>query len=254
VAADLRGFARAGAFGCAAIAVLTVQSTAGLRSARAVASRELMAQIREATLQQDIRCLKTGALGSSDNVRALTRWLSSHREVPVVVDPVMMPTRSTRAGARLLARDALRDMRALVSRATLVTANAGEAAALVGAEVTTVAQARAAAVALCAMGARAALVKGGHLRGRDSVDVLALGGNSPRVVLLRASRLHLPPLHGGGCVHAALIAGRLAVHSRRYRVAPVATILDVVRWARRVHRRALLRVVDVGGPMGVLVP
>jgi hydroxymethylpyrimidine/phosphomethylpyrimidine kinase len=253
VAADLRAFSRAGAFGCAAIAVITVQSTAGLRAAHPVGSRQLLAQLREVAEYQRVGAIKIGALGSRDNVLAVTRWLSSFSpgaRAPVVLDPVMLPTRG---GARLLAAHALDAMRALVAEASLVTANAGEAAALVGERVTTVSEARAAALGLCAMGARAALVKGGHLRGQEATDVLVLGGPRPRVHVLGATRLRLPPLHGGGCVLASLIAGRLAVDTR-YAAAPMPSVLRAVRWARIVHRRALSRAADVGGPMAVLVP
>jgi hydroxymethylpyrimidine/phosphomethylpyrimidine kinase len=250
IAADLRAFAAAGAFGCAAIAVLTVQSTAGLVSTRAVPSQQLTAQVREVVRHQRVASVKVGALGSRENVRAVTRWLVGHPQLPTVVDPVMLPTRGH---ARLLAADALEAMRALVGRASLVTANAHEAALLVGREVATVAQARTAALALCAMGAHAALVKGGHLEGPEAVDVLALrkGG---RVILLRARRLRLRPLHGGGCVHASLVAGRLAVDGTAYRKDPMDAVIRAVRWARRVHHRALARAVDVGGPMRVLLP
>jgi hydroxymethylpyrimidine kinase/phosphomethylpyrimidine kinase len=255
ILADLRGFAAAGAFGCAAIAVVTVQSTAGLRSARAVDARELIAQIREVTAHQRVGCVKVGALGSRENVVAVTRWARTSR-IPIVVDPVMLPTRG-RGGARLLDVDALDAMRALVAEATLVTANAPEAAALVGAQVESVEEARLAALALSRMGARAVLVKGGHVlvgAGRDAVDVLVVPGSRP--VVMRSRRLELGPLHGGGCVLAALIAGKLAMGSGSGRrpVVTEAAIVGAVRWARRVHRRALASLVDVGGPMRVLVP
>ncbi len=253
IAADLRAFTAAGAFGCAAIAVLTVQSTAGLVSTRALPSAQLTAQIREVVRHQRVASVKVGALGSRENVRAMARWLLDHPRLPTVVDPVMLPTLRADPRARLLAADALDAMRALVGRASLVTANAHEAALLVGSEVATVAQARSAALALCAMGAHAALVKGGHLEGPEAVDVLALG-TAGRLILLRAPRLRLPPVHGGGCVHASLIAGRLAVDGTAYRKDPMEAVLRAVRWARRVHHRALERAVDVGGPMRVLLP
>jgi hydroxymethylpyrimidine kinase/phosphomethylpyrimidine kinase len=253
ILADLRGFAAAGAFGCAVVAVVTVQSTAGLRSARAVDAKELLAQIREVTAHQRVRCVKVGALGSRDNVVAVTRWARKSR-IPMVVDPVMLPTRG-RGGSRLLDRDALDAMRALVAEATLVTANAPEAAALVGARVESVSEARSAALALCAMGARSALVKGGHLQGgagREVVDILAMQGVRQPCVM-RARRFKLGPVHGGGCVLASLVAGRIAAGAGS-RAVTLEAVLDAVRWARRVHRRALLRALDVGGPMRVLVP
>ncbi len=172
LAADLRAFAAAGAFGCAAVAVVTVQSTAGLVAARPVAAREVVAQAAEVLRHQRVRAVKLGALGSEANVRAVARLLARHARVPVVVDTPMLPTRGT---GRLLARRALAAVREeLLPRATLVTVNAAEAHALAGEPVRTVGEAHDAARALVRAGARAALVKGGHLGGPSAIDVLAL--------------------------------------------------------------------------------
>ena len=129
-----------------------------------------------------------GALGLLENVRAVARWLRRTPGVPVVVDPVMI---ATRGRSRLLAGSALAAMRdRLVPCATVVTANAPEAAALTGQRVRTLAEARVAARRLVEMGARAALVKGGHLKvRRDAVDVLAVGDD---LVELRSRRIRFP--------------------------------------------------------------
>jgi hydroxymethylpyrimidine/phosphomethylpyrimidine kinase len=246
IAADLRAFAAAGAFGCAVVALLTVQSTSGLVSSRPVPSRVVLAQAREVVHRQRVRAIKTGALGSVDNVRAVARWLRTQRLVAIVVDPVMLPSQGR---GRLLSERALAALRdELLPRASLVTANAPEAEAILERRVTRIADARDAALAMCALGAGAALVKGGHLQGKLAVDVLAVGG---RVFELSAKRMALPPLHGGGCVLASLIAGRLAVDERGE---PGPRMLRAVRWARVVHRAALARSWDVGGTSRVLVP
>jgi len=248
VAADLRAFHAAGVFGCAAIAVVTVQSTDGMLSSRPVASALVVAQAEEVVRAQRVRAIKLGALGSLGNVRAVASWLARNGGVPLVLDPVMLPTRGT---PRLLAARATRELATLLlPLSTLVTANAPEAAALTGLAVDSVDDARRAARRLVAMGAAAALVKGGHLgREVDAVDVLALGPR--RVVELRSRRLALGPTHGTGCVLASLIAGLLAagdgpVTGRRLEGAVLA--------ARRIHQRALRRAVDVGGAALVLAP
>ena len=245
LAADLRAFSMAGAFGCAAAAVLTVQSTSGLRSARAVSAREMIAQANEVTLHQDVRALKSGALGSVANVRALATWAKRHAELPLVIDTVMLPTRGR---SRLLAASALHDVKSsLIPRAWLVTANAPEAEALTQARVTTVREARVAAIAIRGMGARAVLVKGGHLGGPHAIDVLAIDDD---VVELRGPRISLAPVHGGGCMLASLIAGRLAVSGER----TSAGMIAAVRWAKKVHHRLLVNARDVGGELRVLMP
>ena len=242
VVADLRAFAAAGAFGCAAVAVMTVQSTRGLVSARAVPAREVVAQVREVMRVQRVRAIKVGALGSRANVRAVGELLRAARGVAAVVDTPMLPTRGR---ARLLAEGAVSTVRdALLPYAALVTVNVAEAEALTGLRVATVSDAHDAALALCRLGARAALVKGGHLAGSSAIDVLALGGDAGSVIELRAKRLPLAASHGTGCTFASLVAGRIA--------ATDATIVDAVRWAKRVHHGALSRTRDVGGTMRVV--
>jgi hydroxymethylpyrimidine/phosphomethylpyrimidine kinase len=249
IAADLRAFAAAGAFGCAALAVVTVQSTAGLRAARAIAPREVAAQAGEVLRHQRVRAVKVGALGSEANVRALAAVLARHRGVPVVLDTPMAPTRGN--GARLLARRALVALRdELLPRATLVTANVDEVQALVGERVRTVGEAHDAARALVRAGARAALVKGGHLAGSSAIDVLALR-DGDEVVELRARRLPIGETHGTGCTFASLVAGKLAVRAGAQ--VDAAGLVAAIRWAKRVHHAALARAVDVGGAMRALM-
>jgi hydroxymethylpyrimidine/phosphomethylpyrimidine kinase len=246
IAADLRAFAAAGAFGCAVVALLTVQSTSGLVSSRPVPSRFVLAQAREVVRRQRVGAIKTGALGSVENVRAVASWLRTQSRVATVVDPVMLPSRGR---GRLLSDRALAALRdELLPGVFLVTPNAEEAQAILERRVTRIADACDAALALCALGARAALVKGGHFEGKFATDVLAVGD---KLFELSAPRIAFPPLHGGGCVLASLVAGRLAVDSRGE---PGPRVVRAVRWARAAHRAALARPWDVGGPSRVLIP
>jgi len=249
IVADLRAFAAAGVFGCAALAVLTVQSTAGLRSVHALPASEVLAQASEVLRHQRVRAVKIGALGSQANVRAVARLLGRYGDIPVVVDTPMRPTRGK---APLLAERALAALRdELLPRATLVTVNLDEAGLLVGEAVRTVGEAHDAARALARTGARAVLVKGGHLRSAShpsAIDVLAIGDE---VVELRARRLNLPSVHGTGCTLASLVAGRLAVRDGSRLEAD--GLVSAIRWAKHVHHAALGRAVDVGGSMRALV-
>ena len=188
--ADLRAFAAASVWGCGAVAVVTVQSTAGLRSSHPVPSRQLIGQIRELCQHQKIRCIKIGALGSRGNVEAVTRFLRTRQpKVPVVLDPVTRSTRGAR-GARLLEDDATHALSNMIELATVITPNIDEAEAILGVQITSLGDAESAARALVERGARAALVKGGHLktnrRGSLVIDVLAVG---KRIVHLRAPRV-----------------------------------------------------------------
>jgi hydroxymethylpyrimidine/phosphomethylpyrimidine kinase len=245
IIADLRAFAAAGVFGCAAIALWTVQSTKGLRKVRALQARDLSAQAAEILRHQRVRAIKVGALGTAQNVRAVARLCSRRRDIPLVLDVPMLPSEGRARLLELRAVPALR--KELMPRATLVTVNVPEAETLAQARIESAAHARLAARALLDTGARAVLVKGGHLTGESATDVLALDGD---VIEIRSPRLNLPPVHGTGCTFASLIAARLAKEPiPRDRRALVAAI----RWAKRVHHAALQTAVDTGEGQAVLV-
>ena len=252
ILADARAIARTGAFASAAVAVLTVQSTSGMRSATAVGRAELIAECTEVVKHQYVRAIKVGALGSYENTRAIGDFLAIHRDIPAVVDTVMVPTRGR---ARLLEEKAIATLRdRVLPRAALVTVNAPEAQVLTGARVTRLDEAYAAVLALLKRGARAVLLKGGHLGGKHAVDLLGVATKkAPRLIELTAPRLELAPFHGGGCVLASLIAGRLAMSEEDYESDAETALVDAVVWSKKKHHAALKRVIDVGGDLRVVV-
>lgn len=265
--ADARAITHAGAFACGAVAVVTVQSTSGMRSARAVPKAELLAQANEVVKHQRVAAFKVGALGSEENTRAVADFLGVHRGLPAVVDTVMMPSRGR---ARLLEEKAVAALRdRLLPRAALVMCNAPEAEVLTGRRVTRLDEAHDAALALLKLGARAVLVKGGHLGGAHAKDLLALAPAVPperpsmrsikaayerrataaEVIEITAPRIKLAATHGGGCVLASLVAGRLAALGSS---GDSASLAEAVRWAKPLHHEALAASTDVGGEMRVL--
>lgn len=250
LAADLRAFAAAGVWGNAVCAALTVQSTRGVRKVRAVGAELVIEQAREVLADARVRAIKTGALGSAANVRAVIALINEHARVPSVVDPVMLPSRkSGRDGAqRSLHGTNTAPLRELASLATLVTPNLAETAALLQLDVSAE-DAPEAARALVEAGARAALVKGGHGGGDESVDWLALRGG--RLVRIARPRRATPPLHGTGCTLASLIAGRLAARAGRGAPSDEA-IVEAARWARARLDRAISRPLAVGAGLRVL--
>lgn len=258
VLADARAVGHAGAFACAAVAVLTVQSTSGMRSATPVARAELIAECTEVVKHQRVRAFKLGALGNEENARAVGDFIAIHRTIPAVVDTVMVPTRGR---ARLLEERAVSALRRRVlPHAALVTANAPEAEVLTGMRVTRLDEAHDAALAILKLGCGAVLLKGGHLGGPHAVDLLAVapregGARRPtaaRVIELAAPRLKMPPLHGGGCSLASLVAARLALSADDWAADPEGVVAEAVRWSKTEHHEALLRARDVGGDLRVL--
>jgi hydroxymethylpyrimidine/phosphomethylpyrimidine kinase len=240
LAADLRAFRAAEVFGAGVITLTTVQSTNGIRSARPLPSDVVVEMAREVLRHQDVRAIKTGALGSVANVRAIATLLRRHRDTPQVIDPVMV---ASRGGARLVepkALDALR--KELLPGVTLVTPNVPEAEALTKRRIDNLADARAAAVAICDLGAKAVLVKGGHLSGSRAIDVFATAAGETHE--FSAERLPIRTrIHGGGCTLASLIAGRLAAGDE---------LLEAIQWSKRTLHRGLRALCNVGGHLRVI--
>jgi len=156
---------------------------------------------------EDLRpaAVKTGMLGSADLVQTVAQAIRRHAFVNYVLDPVMVAT----SGDRLLHQDAEQLIaRELIPLATLVTPNLDEARILVGADVATVEAMEDAARAILKMGARGALVKGGHMSGDRVVDVLATGEGMRRFA---QPKLPTTSTHGTGCTLSAAVAAGLAL-------------------------------------------
>lgn len=203
IQADLKTFHHFGAYGMAAVTLLTVQNTVAISSVRVLDPDFVMAQI--AAVLEDIppRAAKTGALGSPEIVDALT-MMAPKFEFPLVVDPVF----SSGGGKTFLDEDAIRLFRrALISRAYLVTPNVPEAEILAEREIHDVRGMEQAAVSIGKLGAKHVLVKGGHLPGEASTDVLYTDGSLHRFT---AARIPSQQGHGTGCVLSAAITAMLA--------------------------------------------
>lgn len=202
IQADLKTFHQHGVYGEAALTLLTVQNTVGVSRVEFLSPDFVVEQIRAVVSDIPPQAAKTGALGNAAIVEAVAAEASSFA-FPLVVDPVMI----SKHGASLLAEEARRALEVcLLPRAALVTPNLHEAAALTGREVTSVEEMREAARRLHGMGARAVLVKGGHLVGA-AVDLLFDGSAFEEFTGERFDTRHT---HGTGCSYAAAITARLA--------------------------------------------
>jgi len=202
IQADLKTFHRFGVYGEAAITLITVQNTTRVSRVEIMPPSLVTEQI-EAVLE-DIppAASKTGALGSEEVVAAVARLAAGFR-FPLVVDPVMI----SKHGAALLPDAAARALRErLLPLAALITPNLPEAEALTGMPVRDVEEMRRAARRLCEMGARAALIKGGHLEG-CATDVLFDGAEWSEFPAPRVETRHT---HGAGCTYSAAITAGLA--------------------------------------------
>jgi hydroxymethylpyrimidine/phosphomethylpyrimidine kinase len=202
VQADLKTFHQFGAYGEAAITLLTVQNTVRVSRVQVLPPWLVLEQI--AAVIEDIppAAAKTGALGSAEVVEAVARAAAGW-SFPLVVDPVMI----SKHGLPLLPQDAIGIVRGkLLRRAALVTPNVPEAEALAGMKIVTLNDMREAAAAIHRLGAGAVLIKGGHLAG-DATDVL-YDGREWRD--FPGERIETPHTHGTGCTYSAAITAGLA--------------------------------------------
>jgi hydroxymethylpyrimidine/phosphomethylpyrimidine kinase len=203
VGADLRVFHQAGVDGRAVLALLTAQGAQGVTRAVPVEAALVEAQIAALLIEGRPGAVKTGALGSEANVRAIARSLGSAGLAPIV-DPVILSS----SGHALLDAGGVRALRdVLLPIARLVTPNAPEAEALTGERVEDVASAERAGRAILARGAAAVLVKGGHLEGAECIDVLVTPSGTRLYTAPRSARRDI---RGTGCSLSAAITALLA--------------------------------------------
>lgn len=202
IQADLRTFAALGVFGTSAITAVTAQSTRGVFGFDAVRPALVAEQIRAVLDDFPIAYAKTGMVASREVVEAIRAALDG-REVGLVVDPVMV----AKAGEKLLDDGAIAAVKErLLPKALLVTPNLPEAEVLSGRAIHRVEDQVCAAKDLIALGARAALVKGGHAE-HDPVDVLVTEEGELRLPVRRIETRHT---HGTGCTLSAAITAFLA--------------------------------------------
>lgn len=206
IQADLKTFAALGCFGMTAITALTAQNTQGVRAIHGVPPAMLRDQIDAVMEDMGADAVKVGMLHSPEIVRAVAEAMDRHSLKNIVLDPVMVAT----SGAVLIDQPAIEVLvRELFPRALLVTPNLDEVALLVGRPIQNADDMEAAAHQLQAMGARAVLVKGGHLPGDTVMDLLLMASGEKH--WMHAPRILCANTHGTGCTLSSSIAAGLAL-------------------------------------------
>lgn len=238
IQADIKAVTAMGAFAATAITALTAQNTEGVHGVVPVEPAFIAQQVEVVLTDIGADALKTGMLHSAEVITTVAAALTRHApSVPLVVDPVMV----AKGGHRLLlteAETALRDT--LLPMAAVVTPNLPEAEVLAGFPVRSEADMKRAAEKLAALGARAVLLKGGHLEGDRVVDLLLQDGRIERFEDARIASRHT---HGTGCTLASAIAAGLAQKM---------SLSDAVRRARAYVREAIATAPGFGRGHGPL--
>ena len=204
VQADIKAVTMLGGFAATAITAVTIQNTLGVHGVHPLPLEVIEAQARAVLDDIGADALKTGMLGSVAVVEAVAGLIDYAGNVPTVVDPVMI----AKGGSPLLEDRAVEAVRRLmVPRAALLTPNAPEAEALTGIAVADLDGQRRAGEALLEMGARAVLMKGGHVPGETVIDLLLTRDGE---TVLESERIDTRHTHGTGCTLASACAAGIA--------------------------------------------
>ncbi|MCF8532435.1 MAG: bifunctional hydroxymethylpyrimidine kinase/phosphomethylpyrimidine kinase [Reyranella sp.] len=239
IQADIKAVTAMNAFAATAITALTAQNTKGVHGVVPIDPAFIVQQIEVVLEDIGADAFKTGMLHSTEVIGAVAGAISRLApSIPLVVDPVMV---ASKGAHRLLLSDAEAAMRdVLLPMATLLTPNLPEAEVLAGAPVRSEADMRRAAERLARLGARAVLMKGGHLEGNRVIDLLFHDGGFDR---FEDARIQSRNTHGTGCTLASAIAAGLAQKL---------SLRDAVARARGYVRAAIETAPGYGGGLGPL--
>jgi hydroxymethylpyrimidine/phosphomethylpyrimidine kinase len=239
IVADLKTFEAHGVWGTTAIVAVTAQNTLGVQAFATLDPALVRQQILSVATDIGVDAVKTGMLATAELVEAVAGALREAGTPPLVVDPVFV----SKHGDTLLADDAVGALRrVLLPIAAVVTPNLPEAAALAGIAIERREDMVAAAEVLAGDGVGTVVVKGGHLEGATSPDLVWTAGEAH---WLEAPRLPGRHTHGTGCVLSAAICAGLA-----HGMDPI----DACVAAKRFVERAIAAGVELGAGVGPVDP
>ncbi|MFZ5863906.1 MAG: bifunctional hydroxymethylpyrimidine kinase/phosphomethylpyrimidine kinase [Nitrospirota bacterium] len=240
VQGDIKAMAANGAFGLSVVVAVTAQNTTTISRIHPMPRDVIESQLDAVFSDFAIAAVKTGMLYSAEIVRTVAERLRKHGSPRLVVDPVMVAS----TGVRLLEPGAVTALiHDLMPLAEVVTPNVPEAEALTGMRVATIDDARAAARKVHQLGARAVLLKGGHLSEAPGTDVLFDGATW---TVIPGEWIDSPHTHGTGCAYSAAITAHLAKG---------ADLVAAVRAAKSYITEAIRHGLAIGhgkGPMDLL--
>jgi hydroxymethylpyrimidine kinase/phosphomethylpyrimidine kinase/thiamine-phosphate diphosphorylase len=205
IQADIKTITLLGSYACSVLTALTAQNTRGVTSIHGLPPTFVIEQLETVLTDIPVNVIKTGMLHTPAIISALAENLAERRTlIPLVIDPVMV----AKGGAALMERDAAYVfIEQLLPQAYLLTPNLPEAERLLNSQICSTADMELAARRLYDMGAANVLIKGGHLTGSHSIDVLFDGNECYHYT---AERVFTSNTHGTGCTYASAISACLA--------------------------------------------
>lgn len=205
IQADIKTVTLLGSYAASVLTALTAQNTRGVSAIHGLPPSFVIEQLETVLADIPVDVIKTGMLHTPAIISALAENLAERKIlIPLVIDPVMI----AKGGATLMDRDAAAVFsRLLLPQAYLLTPNIPEAERLLGRAIRTEEDMEGAARDLHGMGAANVLLKGGHLTGRQSSDVLFDGSDCH---YFTADRMFTSNTHGTGCSYASAVSAFLA--------------------------------------------
>ena len=235
IQADLKSIHANGGFGLSVITAVTAQNTREVTRAFDLPTDLIDAQIDAIFSDFDVAALKTGMLSSAEIVGTVAKKLRQYSPKNIVIDPVTL----SKSKYPLLKPDAIDRLKTeLLPLATVVMPNVDEAELLAKCEIQTIDDAREAAKIIQRYGCRSVLVKGGHLSGEKSTDVLYA---DEAFTLFEAERIETKNTHGTGCTYSAAIATHLGLGK---------DLVAAVQSAKDYITNAIRYSLDIGGGHG----
>ncbi len=204
IQADLKTFSALKVFGMSVITALTAQNTLGVQGIYDISPEFVCQQIDSIFQDMGADAVKTGMLSNSSTILLVAQKMREYKVGKLVVDPVMV----AKGGDRLLKEEAESTLKeVLLPLCLVVTPNIPEAEVISGISIRSLREMKEAARIIHQKGAKNVVLKGGHLEGNQSTDLLYDGQNFRE---LSAPRINTANTHGTGCTFASAITAYLA--------------------------------------------
>jgi hydroxymethylpyrimidine/phosphomethylpyrimidine kinase len=237
IQADLKTMTTLDVYGMSVITSVTVQDTLQVYKTYDIPAAIISEQINVVLEDIGADIIKLGMLSSLSITQAVCKTLAAYDTIQKVIDPVMIST----SGMKLLDQSAIKLLRTHLLPNSIITPNVPEAEILAKMAITTVDHMVEAGKILCQMGAKAVIIKGGHLNSPILHDVLVTKENA---YIFDHERIETKHTHGTGCTFASALSCFLAKGDTIYNAAEQA--------AKYVHQ-AIINAPGLGrgnGPLG----
>lgn len=234
IQADLKTFSAQGTYGMSVVTAVTVQNTQGVFGCQDISPDIIRGQIDAIFTDIHVSAVKIGMVSQIETIHAIADKLEQYRPQNIVVDPVMI----SKSGFDLMQPEAKETLiQRLLPLAYVVTPNLPEAEVITGLEIKDLPSMETAARAICAMGAKHVLIKGGHLE-NDATDLLFDG---KKAISFHSGRIATKNTHGTGCTLSSCIAANLAKGS---------SVEEAVRIAKAYITTAIAHALEIGKGVG----